>query len=556
METVRKDIPIWRYRNRDESDAWFYRYGSVSDEYVIPGPEESNYGGFCCDVEISGETYVYLQAYEAYISLRKQLDYAIFLSKITKSNMPDCSTGGSYPLKPKWYRKVDNFIAYSEGIKPYESLSGLVYVRKDELVPDVLNTYTYTGNETANTLVAIDEVPEYLDIFFRMANGSLYQETGATPMPPMLSIPVLLTEDYTKNGMVRVIQYNLDENGRLVPTTDLNNYFLDGTSNDGSEECRIESKLERLKVEDTVIDEKTNEHRNYIFTGESSYVKITFEGYDSGDTAMTYNVIYPADSGKDGDIDTYWTTASTTMTQTNFVISSTIDVLVNNSSQYMVSSTIESAIGRMKEAEIQPGRYCIFQILYSGTDFPYDTKAQFNKIEKDDETYYADFVSEIIEEESSVTITYVLGGTFTKETDSYSYEQGTGIIYTESYPCHDDVDYISIDGASHVPVYYKRIDYSEATVIVDNPWLELSREAVVGNQVAYKKNQVWGGHEPTFKPVASDDKYADMIFTPTVTADVVFNRGNATAFERHFKLSECNTVQDVEQYGNNAYFNI
>ena len=35
--------------------------------------------------------------------------------------------------------------------------------------------------------------------------------------------------------------------------------------------------------------------------------------------------------------------------------------------------------------------------------------------------------------------------------------------------------------------------------------------------------------------------------------DVVLDRGNAAAFERHFKLSECNTFEDLKNYGNNFY---
>jgi hypothetical protein len=35
--------------------------------------------------------------------------------------------------------------------------------------------------------------------------------------------------------------------------------------------------------------------------------------------------------------------------------------------------------------------------------------------------------------------------------------------------------------------------------------------------------------------------------------DVEIDRGNAAAFERHLKLSECNSFEDLYNYGNNYY---
>ena len=37
------------------------------------------------------------------------------------------------------------------------------------------------------------------------------------------------------------------------------------------------------------------------------------------------------------------------------------------------------------------------------------------------------------------------------------------------------------------------------------------------------------------------------------TFNVIIDRGNAAAFEKHFKLSECNTFEDLKNYGNNFY---
>ena len=42
---------------------------------------------------------------------------------------------------------------------------------------------------------------------------------------------------------------------------------------------------------------------------------------------------------------------------------------------------------------------------------------------------------------------------------------------------------------------------------------------------------------------------------PKYNINLTYNRGNAAAWEKHFKLSECNTMEDLINYGNN-FFNL
>lgn len=46
-----------------------------------------------------------------------------------------------------------------------------------------------------------------------------------------------------------------------------------------------------------------------------------------------------------------------------------------------------------------------------------------------------------------------------------------------------------------------------------------------------------------------------LLEEPKVDIDVSIDRGSGAAWEKHFKLMECNTLEDLENYGNN-YFNI
>ena len=67
--------------------------------------------------------------------------------------------------------------------------------------------------------------------------------------------------------------------------------------------------------------------------------------------------------------------------------------------------------------------------------------------------------------------------------------------------------------------------------------------------------EVWNYGEASSSPVIKKEYLNHISEEPIIDVDVEFDRGNATAFENHFKLSECNTFEDIENYGNN-YFNL
>ena len=557
MEISRRKIVLGDYINRESNKALFYPYGELVYSAMTPTPDITNYGGFCCNVSICGTTYSYFDAFMAYASVRKQLDTALYLTKITRP-IPNCTDGGMYApdqdLMPNWYNSVANFINVGEGTELYEVLKSYTFVEKSEVVRDVNNTYIYTGPLSGQTsLIAIDNIPEYFDIYLRMADGSIYSEESAEPEAPVLSVPVLLTQDYTKNGPVRVINYNLDENGNLVEVT-LPNDIAGLTYTDN---CRVESKLKTLMVDDVVIDEETNEPTGFrlILTGQQKVVKVTYMGTDSSDTYFRLT----ADDSVSGDVDTYWTTATTSISQNGYVVTDDIFAVLNQGTKYTMASLLESAMSKMKQAGISVGDYCNFLILNDKTDIPYIEGLTFNKsVININGDYKADFVDEIEVDDSgeTITFTYVIGGDFaiTPNDTGGTYVDGSGIRYTEAYPYYpESVEFITIDGCSGVPVTYDKIDYAGASIEVYNPWLRRSRTAIVTDRLSFAGNDVWIG-EPAH-PVATDDKYSSLIFGPKITANIEFNRGNATAFERHFKLSECNTVADIDSYGNNSYFN-
>ncbi|MBP5456523.1 MAG: hypothetical protein J6Y37_08485 [Paludibacteraceae bacterium] len=59
-----------------------------------------------------------------------------------------------------------------------------------------------------------------------------------------------------------------------------------------------------------------------------------------------------------------------------------------------------------------------------------------------------------------------------------------------------------------------------------------------------------------YASLMKEDGLMGISFKPDVTDEVNINRGNYAAFERHIKLSECKTMEDLVNYGNGSFFNV
>ena len=54
-------------------------------------------------------------------------------------------------------------------------------------------------------------------------------------------------------------------------------------------------------------------------------------------------------------------------------------------------------------------------------------------------------------------------------------------------------------------------------------------------------------------PVFKEEYTLGQAFMHNVDIDIDIDRGAASAFEKHFKLAECNTMSDLVDYGNNIF---
>lgn len=118
-----------------------------------------------------------------------------------------------------------------------------------------------------------------------------------------------------------------------------------------------------------------------------------------------------------------------------------------------------------------------------------------------------------------------------------------GCVYREVLPYKTVKKTITVDG-----VFDAEITYEEITpnIVIDGN--EVTRKATLlsASTMNYE-------YDPA--PLMFFDPSMDgLIEPPKVDVNFMLDRGSGAAWERHFKLMECNTMEDLENYGNN-YFN-
>lgn len=198
-------------------------------------------------------------------------------------------------------------------------------------------------------------------------------------------------------------------------------------------------------------------------------------------------------------------------------------------------------------------------------DIPYTPKTihNFKSTDESGVTGIGDIVKSVETNGGVFKIVYVIGAFLTKgvgysteDGNNYKYVEHTGTEYTEEYPYKENqIKVACIDGYDNVNVYYNNIDMegSKSSVYIEDYGLyrRANRAEITGMEVGTMFTPEKMIMAKTFTKEGSNSFMED----PKKIFDITFNRGAAAAFESHFKLSECNTFEDLKNYGNN-HFNL
>lgn len=206
----------------------------------------------------------------------------------------------------------------------------------------------------------------------------------------------------------------------------------------------------------------------------------------------------------------------------------------------------------------------VYGTSISSFSIPYENNTFFNMTKDEQtenvETFIGDYIGyDSIDIESGIcTIRYVVGGKalYNDNTKTFNEVPNTGIHYLESHRIAQDVkSSIYIDNFMDVEFFYDKLDFENDKKLVYSDDYRMYRYANIAQLEGMEVGTMWTSGTAIIAKVFTNENtgmgFNGIVEKPNITMD----RGNAAAFERYFKLSECNTLDDIRQYGNN-FFNI
>jgi hypothetical protein len=148
-----------------------------------------------------------------------------------------------------------------------------------------------------------------------------------------------------------------------------------------------------------------------------------------------------------------------------------------------------------------------------------------------------------------VEITYIMGATL----ENNNIKKDSGICYKEKLKLITGIMKTFMDGYE-CDIFYEKIDFNTNLKSIYKEKLNRSVNVNMTNIIGMNCDNfsiTRNGNKPLLFTRENDN----LSSFPKTDFNIVFNRGNAAGWEKHFKLSECNTMQDLINYGNN-FFNL
>lgn len=150
----------------------------------------------------------------------------------------------------------------------------------------------------------------------------------------------------------------------------------------------------------------------------------------------------------------------------------------------------------------------------------------------------------------TLTYTYLIGVHLADET--LEPDTSTGIKYTDVYTFDPDVfqevtdyDNVSMDNLGVFKTIFSK------TFTVKKVGDSSITDARVSSQMEFTDGTSFYHRTPFRK-----EEMLGVTFKPSVSADISVDRGINAAFERHIKLGEVKTLDDLVNYANGGFFNI
>lgn len=424
-----------------------------------------------------------------------------------------------------------------------------------------------------------------------------------TYLVPEMDLPILFTNEYRDAGVFSVYEdgtesefngYYTNADGSKYPDTKIEAHWEDTSDKD----LLVESQLYQCRSDEYYSDD--NGVLPGIFDTDGTYYKCIYrhywgyapisnptdaqkeaaKEYSNAPSTATTEFIDKYIKVADGDDWEYYVSYEVDNTSV-FHATAPSEChddysAVNNSNYYFTATIVEEAIPIFnKLVPEKEGRNLAdkdFLILLakfkSPLKIPYIVGEVHNFYEPEDGGQcYGDYVTAIEYEGELIKITYNIGGKCNADGSADMSSPKRGVLLQDTYGYHDSNTYnytCSFDGfTTEVPCDY--IDTGTTAVLAESEDLGNVVTDDEGNKTFTPKKRycsqakVLGMYVNAMftnakKTILFKRGFEDGIsFTPESEVDISLNRGSAAAFESYFKLGECNTFEDLQNYQNNYF---
>ena len=474
--------------------------------------------------DISGSTYVRIKTIaRAYNKALNIIRNGIKLKR--KSNLSDCVGVGSenkFIVSSDFEILPISCVNYDFGYSVYSTNS---FIKITE------NEYETNLTITTDNVVLTDEFDEFERLGGISAIIKAYQylfcgrKDGGRYVSPYIEIPLLLSQDIADIGHMTDYQDDSDdfpnEDGISVDTKFSSNVPNPlSASSESVTGYTTDSKLQFLRDKTIYTDDEGNVLPGvYSNLSANAFYRYTYHPNNNSITIARYNnaSAYPCCDG---------------------------EPLVPGVQKYRTASIQETAKRLLIDNHAPEGSYYFMIKNQNSSSENYRMKIPFTENPNGD----GDRIIAIDSASTNGMITFV-----------YVYN---GIYYNETYKYETNQEMeITLDGFENIKIYYDKIDYDFEEQTIYNKHYGVNREGILTDITDYVLADVWGkdgsrSGETINAPVFKEEYLLGISSAFESEVDVTVNRGNAAAFEKHFKLSECNTMEDLEMMGNGGFFNL
>lgn len=193
-------------------------------------------------------------------------------------------------------------------------------------------------------------------------------------------------------------------------------------------------------------------------------------------------------------------------------------------------------------------------------DLPYVERFVLNK-DSLNSVYTGDFIKTMTFSGDYITFVYVIGAVFTNE-QYLDVVTDTGVEYEETYRYYKNLSGSvetndTLYGVSNIIYYYDYIDFDFSKINLMNEIYNIEKEGNITQVKRFITGDVWKTDGSVLNtPLFKEDCLLSVSSEPITDINVTIDRGNATAFEKHLVLSECNSFDDIISYRGETMFNV